>query len=1057
MSFTWLHISDFHIRGGDSYDRDVVLKALVRSVKQFHETKGHKPDLIFATGDIAHGGKVAEYIPATEFFDALLEAAALERRHLFVVPGNHDVDRDESDGLASTLETEEKSTAYFKSGKPLKHIIYKLGAFRDWYNGYFDGIRKLPDDTTCDLVDVVDIRGQRVAVLQLNTALFSMGGDEDYHKLVLGRRSLQPALEEIQKLNVDLKIGLLHHPLDWLGDFERSNIKSALQGALDLLLRGHLHDTEVENVVSVSGALLHIGAGAAYQTRKWHNRSLYCTFHDGSVTVFPIRYEDHPHEIWTVDPSVFPNEINFESSFVISRFTPSATRTFPLFPLGPHSSPVFRTFRSNIPPKGDLPIVGRNQLLGEIETTLGDPSMECVLVLHGAPGTGKSELAREYARRNRNRYPGGTFFIHTGSGAELVDLARIATNVLGLEFPEGLSLKGQCERTLLYFGSEPILLVYDNVWNQEALMQWLPPSGMPCHVLVTTVNENWAAPWKMLPVPPLKHDDAFELIERLGGTDIARLHGKELVRMAQGLPIQIVPASRTLAYESRRGRLESARINITSEAQNSFRYVYEVLENPVRLLLHAAAFLNGERIVRTELFVHLETAYNNNAREFERRLDVCLDLHLLENAGDLRMHQLFAIYLKGVELSLDIRKLLVKIRLRQKERFIELGKSVSEHPADREQVAAFLSYNLRLESWDNGELISTEEGEAVGRALCEIGRFNEARPWFERAVAAKGQGDLHGRIDHASLGTSLHNVGYCFSSVGKYDDARSWLERAVAAKELGDLHGRIDHESLGSSLHRVGHSLSSAGKFDEARPWYERAVAAAEQGDVYGHINHESLGRSLHQVGYSLFREGKFDEARLWFERAVAAAEQGDVYGRIDHESLGRSLHQVAHSLSSLGKFDEARSWFERAVVAKEQGDVHGRISHESIGTSLHYIGNSLFNVGKFDEARPWFERAVVAKEQGNVHGRISHENLGTSLHMVGDSLSRVGRYDEARLWYERAVATKEHGDEHGRFIPESLGMSRRAVALCLRAIGKFDEAQNWEDTAIPVQNEQSC
>jgi hypothetical protein len=31
MHLTWLHISDFHIRGGDPYDRDVVLRALVKS------------------------------------------------------------------------------------------------------------------------------------------------------------------------------------------------------------------------------------------------------------------------------------------------------------------------------------------------------------------------------------------------------------------------------------------------------------------------------------------------------------------------------------------------------------------------------------------------------------------------------------------------------------------------------------------------------------------------------------------------------------------------------------------------------------------------------------------------------------------------------------------------------------------------------------------------------------------------------------------------------------------------------------------------------------------
>ena len=73
MSVTWLHISDFHVRGGDPYDRDVVLRALVESVGEYGK-RGRAPDLIFATGDIAHAGKAEEYEIAGKFFDELLEA-----------------------------------------------------------------------------------------------------------------------------------------------------------------------------------------------------------------------------------------------------------------------------------------------------------------------------------------------------------------------------------------------------------------------------------------------------------------------------------------------------------------------------------------------------------------------------------------------------------------------------------------------------------------------------------------------------------------------------------------------------------------------------------------------------------------------------------------------------------------------------------------------------------------------------------------------------------------------------------------------------------------------
>ena len=72
MTLRWLHISDFHFRGGDPYDRDVVLRALVCAVRTYR-AQGRQPDLIFATGDIAQFGKAHEYAPASAFFDAILD------------------------------------------------------------------------------------------------------------------------------------------------------------------------------------------------------------------------------------------------------------------------------------------------------------------------------------------------------------------------------------------------------------------------------------------------------------------------------------------------------------------------------------------------------------------------------------------------------------------------------------------------------------------------------------------------------------------------------------------------------------------------------------------------------------------------------------------------------------------------------------------------------------------------------------------------------------------------------------------------------------------------
>jgi len=345
---TWLHISDLHLSDRSRYDQEVILRALVASVKQFRE-EGRGPDLIVVTGDIALGGKAEEYLQATLFFDELLAAAGLDKRRLFVVPGNHDVDRTVNEFLPRTLDGDASSDRFFDpAGVPLRSQFQKLQAYAAWYNSYFAGVRSFPTDTTCSAVELVQIRQLRVAMLLLNSVLFSID-DHDHCKLLLGRRCLDKATIALQEQAADLNIALLHHPLDWLSAVERANIRATLGASVDLLLHGHHHETDTESIVSQHGGYLKLGAGASYQSREWPNRAMYATAQGGQVTICPICYHDKPREVWTLDTALFPSPFYTGKFPLLKRSSPGTAEAQAVTPLdGDHLHDYHEALRGEL-------------------------------------------------------------------------------------------------------------------------------------------------------------------------------------------------------------------------------------------------------------------------------------------------------------------------------------------------------------------------------------------------------------------------------------------------------------------------------------------------------------------------------------------------------------------------------------------------------------------------------------------------------------------------------------------------------------------------------------
>lgn len=190
-----------------------------------------------------------------------------------------------------------------------------------------------------------------------------------------------------------------------------------------------------------------------------------------------------------------------------------------------------------------------------------------------------------------------------------VDFAQIGRTILHISFAADLNVPEQGASVFHALGAEPVLLIYDNVVSVESIVSWLPRAGAACHVLCTSLLDQWHdAAWHSHKVKKLTPASSLELVKELCGEIAYERFGERLAQFADGMPVEICPMAAALNKLQERGRLDEAEFYLVPEASGSFRAPYELLDNRARLLLHAASVLDTRTLPVEELFLHLERA-----------------------------------------------------------------------------------------------------------------------------------------------------------------------------------------------------------------------------------------------------------------------------------------------------------------------------------------------------------------------------------------------------------------------------------------------------------------
>ena len=293
---SWLHISDFHFRaGGDSFSQEVSCDALVRDIPS-RLSDEFPLQFIVVTGDIAFSGKASEYELASTFFASLLDKLGLDAGRLFIVPGNHDVDRSSQtymyEGVRSHLASQWDIDEFLGLESERSQLMERQSAFREFRKGLLvDGDDTGETNEGLAQVRHIDLDGFRVCVLELNSAWLS--GDKDRPgSLLVGERQIIGAVEAAERANPHLSVALTHHPTDWLAEFDRIACTNRLVPQVDVFHSGHLHTHQAFIMLIPGSQCLHSAAGSSHETRHYKNSYNLLEYHlgDGTCKVRQFEY-----------------------------------------------------------------------------------------------------------------------------------------------------------------------------------------------------------------------------------------------------------------------------------------------------------------------------------------------------------------------------------------------------------------------------------------------------------------------------------------------------------------------------------------------------------------------------------------------------------------------------------------------------------------------------------------------------------------------------------------------------------------------------------------------
>ena len=312
-------------------------------------------------------------------------------------------------------------------------------------------------------------------------------------------------------------------------------------------------------------------------------------------------------------------------------------------------------------------------------------------------------------------------------------------------------------------------------------------------------------------------------------------------------------------------------------------------------------------------------------------------------------------------------------------------------------LAHHIEMYLINNKWLNEEIISSLYMK-LGIHYFHVANYKKAQECFETAliIYKKKYG-----IEHLKIAEASGRLGGVFRSIGKYKE--SIVLHELALKVFQKNYGNEDIKTILISTY-LGSSYRHLGKYIKARNLLEHALTVHKK--EYG-IEHIKTARTSGYLGNVYHDIGEYAKAKELLEHAFNVYT--DHYGKDNIQTAWISV-RLSNLYRSIGEYEKAKKLIAESIVIYKHYDKNSI----KIAWSLLHLGNIFIELGNYYEAQKSLEKSLIIYKKNYSTNHIDTARVLNSLgvfHLLTNNL------DTAEILINQALVVFQQSEHPESFI----------------------------------------